>query len=109
MKESNRRMVIDIDFYINDWEKEHVKNLLKWLIEESISAGGDGDAWWYSRNYLVRRILPIVEELNKEYKWGISSGEHFISWSRNQESVYIVDTKEEYKNFPEWAQVVVRW
>ena len=40
----------------------HIKELINWLIAEVISAGGDGDALWYSHYYHVDEILPILQE-----------------------------------------------
>ena len=64
---------MNIEKYCNiyDGNRNHVKNLIKWIFDEVISAGGDGDALWYSRFFHVNDILPLVEEINLEHKWNI--------------------------------------
>lgn len=93
--------------------KEHLLNLIDWLYKESLSAGGDGDALWYSEYYDVKDILPLIHEYNNklEYKWKVdfNDGKKLISWWDNQECVLITNNEEIYKTSPIWQQVLLRY
>jgi len=91
---------------IDGHNKEHIKSLLKWLYDESFSAGGDGDALWYSRYFNVKDILPLVEEVNStlKYPWKVElKDDTEIHWFDGQECVVI--TNKEITE-PYWKVVV---
>lgn len=96
-------------------EKHHVKALLIWLANEAISAGGDGDAAWYSHFHSIDEICPILEEVNAELKekiklnWTIKRSADFINWGENQEWVMIYFNEEQFKSVPDWVQAKIRW
>ena len=91
--------------------KEHLLKLIDWLYQEVISAGGDGDALWYSKYFDVKDILKLVEEYNEtlRYKWKVSFDEDrkLISWEDGQEGILITNNREIYLNAPEWQQCIV--
>jgi hypothetical protein len=97
-------------------EDEHIENLLRWLINEVMSAGGDGDAIWYSENYTIEYILPYVQKVNEELnlKWDIetkvaSDGKLYIVWYWCQSCLIITNSKEMWNNKPDWSQCSICW
>lgn len=94
------------------YEEKHIINLLKWLYEECISAGGDGDCWWYCKYGDINKIFELVKQFNRTERFPFSSvildkNKQSIYWSDNQECIVITTSKEEYEKFPSWAQCVV--
>jgi hypothetical protein len=92
---------------IDDRNKDHIKNLIIWLYEEVISAGGDGDALWYSEYFNVNDILPIIEELNTEFKWNVRKENDHISLGLHQEGILITNNKKHWEGAPSWQQVKI--
>lgn len=84
----------------------HIKELINWLIAEVISAGGDGDALWYSRYYHVDEILPILQEC-KIYDFSIDKKENSITVGQHQEWLIITNNQEDWNNAPSWQQVKI--
>jgi hypothetical protein len=96
---------------IDEHNKNHIKTLIKWLFDEVKSAGGDGDALWYSRYYSVKDIFPIVEEINNslKFKWDLELKDNEIHWNYYQEGMIITNKEEHYNNSPSWQQVLLRY
>ena len=97
-----------------DYRNEHhVENLLNWLLDIVGSAGGDGDAIWYSLFYDVREILPIVEKLNKKVKWEIELKEkqdgRYIAWWSGQECILITNSETMWNQRPSWQQCSIQF
>lgn len=84
----------------------HIKELINWLIAEVISAGGDGDALWYSRYYHVDEILPILQEC-KIYDFSIDKKENSIIVGQHQEWLIITNNQEDWNNAPSWQQIKI--
>jgi hypothetical protein len=100
--------------YVNiddDYTKNHLRILIDWLVNEVGSAGGDGDAIWYSEFYWVDDILALVQEHNdkQKYKWQISFDEEKgqIFYGERQEGLLITNSKEDFDNRPSWQQCSV--
>lgn len=90
---------------MNNVLKEHLLNLLRWLNREVMSAGGDGDAIWYSKYRSLEEILPLVEELNNtewDSWWTIELNPSYILLHNHQESLMIT-TDLDYE-IPSWSQ-----
>ena len=92
---------------ITDDNKPHLKTLIKWLFDEVVSAGGDGDGIWYSKYYnakdiknliLEEKLLPIGFEITKDNDQSVSFGE-------GQEWLTITNDEEEFDRRPSWQQV----
>jgi hypothetical protein len=64
----------------------HIKKLINWLIAEVISAGGDGDALWYSRFYSVDEIFSILKECDL-YDFTIDKQDNRITFGTGQEQI----------------------
>jgi len=99
---------------VDERNKEHLITLLKWLVHEVKSAGGDGDAIWHSNFYSIHAILPLVEELNKDIGWNIDlvklpSEEEHIWWGANQEGVIITNDIRLWVNRPSWQQCSIQY
>ena len=94
---------------IDDKNKEHIKFLINWLYDEVISAGGDGDALWYSEYFHVDEILPLVKELNIKFKWEIEKKDECISIGENQEWILITNNKIYWDDAPSWQQVKIHY
>jgi hypothetical protein len=102
------------NYDIVDYRNEHhLEILLNWLMTEVRSSGGDGDAIWYSLFYDVRKILPIVEKLNKKVKWKIELKERqdgrYIVWGDNQECVIITNSETMWNQRPSWQQCSIQY
>ena len=99
--------------FLYDSDKQHLMDLIEWLYAESLSAGGDGDALWYSGQYNVKDILPLVEEVNARHgnKWKVDKiGEVGILWhGPPEESVEITNDESYFNAAPSWYQVKVRY
>lgn len=102
------------DDIVDDRNKEHIATLLKWLVYQVKSSGGDGDAIWYSKFYSTDAILPLVEELNKDVEWCIDlvkmpCGKEYISWGVNQEGIIITNDERMWKERPFWQQCSIQY
>lgn len=86
--------------------KPHIKRLINWLIAEVISAGGDGDALWYSQYYHVDDILPVLQECEL-YNFTIDKKEDSITIGKDQEWMIITNNEEDWNNAPSWQQVKI--
>jgi len=91
--------------------EEHIEKLIRWLIDEVVSAGGDGDGMWYSKYYSVKDIYPICEKINSEFKspWELTLEDDTIHWSYYQESLIITNNLEHYNTSPSWQQVLIKY
>lgn len=98
---------------IDEDVKVHLLNLIDWIYKDVISAGGDGDALWYSEYYNVEDIFPLVEEYNNKLKlkWAISLDrkKKLIYWGENQECILISNNIDHYNNSPSWQQVLIKY
>jgi hypothetical protein len=81
------------------------------LYNECISAGGDGDALWYSRFYSMNQILPLVEQYNQklDFKFNIDIiNEKTINWWRYEECIIITTDESVYLSSPSWIQFLLK-
>lgn len=87
----------------------HLLKLIDWLYNEVKSAGGDGDALWYSKYYDTADLLPLVKEYNEglKRKWTIDYTGGLIHWWNGQEGILITNKEEVYKSAPSWQQCIV--
>jgi hypothetical protein len=95
-----------------DANKEHVIILLRWLVEEVLSAGGDGDGIWYSKYFDVAAIEKLIEDENllpKFWKMTISKDSDSLSLGDNQEWLTITNIESEFTSRPVWQQVSLVW
>lgn len=95
---------------MNEFQKSHVKNILNVLYTDCLSAGGDGDAFWYITYYDLNEIFDIVKEFNSTLKYPYETVElrdNEIHWGQQQEWILITNKKELYDNRPEWLQLVL--
>jgi len=88
----------------------HVLKIIDILYNDCISAGGDGDALWYLRDYTIDEILPLVEEYNSklEYPFEIEITDGDIHWGQNQEWIIITPNRKTYNTAPTWMQFVLK-
>ena len=95
--------------YIDTNQKEHILKIIDILYSECISAGGDGDAMWYSKVYSVDSLYPLVEEYNNSLKFPltVAKDEFTILWYDGQEYIIITNDKKLYDERPEWSQFVI--
>lgn len=88
--------------------KEHTINLIKWLIQEVLHSGGDGDGIWYSKYFDVKDIIKLIEEEKLLPKfWEIKVGEKDASVGQDQEWLFITNEKEVFDRRPSWQQVAI--
>lgn len=89
--------------------KEHVTALIKWLIEEVMSSGGDGDGIWYSRTYSVAAIKELIETgklVPKFWRLEQDSADSF-SIGDGQEWLFITNNESHFTSRPDWQQVAL--
>lgn len=93
--------------------KEHIKHLVQFLIDEVISAGGDGDSFWYSRYFKVDDIYDIIEECFfdqlEKMDWHLSKSGETIKIEGGEESLIITNDLSLYETCPDWVQCIIRW
>jgi hypothetical protein len=96
---------------IDEDQKKHLLKLIDFLYYEVLSAGGDGDALWYSKYYPVKDILPLIEEYNSKlkFKWEIKGDDKNIYWGESQEGMIITNDEEVYKKSPSWQQCLIKY
>ena len=89
----------------------HILKIIDLLYDECISAGGDGDAVWYSRFYGMDTILPLVREYNSKLKFPFEIqivDEKTIHFGRNEEWIIITTDEFVYLQTPTWVQFVLK-
>lgn len=94
---------------ISDDNREHLKTLICWLRDEALSAGGDGDAFWFSRFFRVEDLLPLVQEINGLSNWAVGLQGKTISWTYYQTTVVITNDEEMFNQAADWWQVKMRY
>ena len=92
-------------------KEDHLLKLIDFLYKDVLSAGGDGDALWYSRYYKVSDIYPLVEKYNKALKfpWKLELTDMDILWHDNQESLHITNNEQTYLQAPSWQQILIKY
>lgn len=97
--------------------KPHIEKLLRFMVDEVCSAGGDGDAFWYSECYDIKDIYHFInEELapklkieSKYFNWELKLTEDSISWGEYQEWLTITNNIHHYITIPEWSQFTLKY
>ena len=91
--------------------KQHVLNILHWLIDGVLSSGGDGDGIWYSKFYSVADIKKLIEDekllpgfWKMEFKEDGS-----LHLGDNQEWLTITNNEWDWTKRPSWQEVGVVW
>lgn len=92
-------------------QREHILNFLDFLYKEVSSAGGDGDAIWYTRFHKIEDLLEIVRSYNNSLKfpWVVSNTDTKISIVKDQEWIDITTDEQNFNESPDWVQIKVRW
>lgn len=105
---------------IDEELETHLLKIIDLLYTECISAGGDGDALWYSRFYDVKDLLLLVEKYNSSLKFPFKIikdsndtinciiSEGTIRWENDQECIIITNDESLYVNWPKWGQFVLK-
>lgn len=91
--------------------REHLFKIIDLLYTTCISAGGDGDALWYSKYHKIDTLLPLIEEYNNTLKFPFKIDRidnNTIHWGINQELIIITNNEDIYINCPVWSQFVLR-
>lgn len=94
---------------VDERSKPHLIILINWLFDEVISAGGDGDAFWYSRYFSTKDLLPLVEEVRiaKNLNFDIVATDDTLTCHSGQECLLITNKESTYLSFPSWGQVKI--
>ena len=98
----------------NGINSEHMIIIIKWLFDEVLSAGGDGDGIWYSRYFKLENIMEFIEKENLmpnyfDFRLVESSNEPYCIYSEGQESLIITNSKEMFNRRPKWQQVSLEY
>ena len=94
---------------IDGRNRQHIITLINWIIDEVISAGGDGDALWYSKYYSIDDIYLLLKEIGFKHEWKIEKHEDYISLSLWQEGIIITNNQKHWDEAPSWEQVMIRY
>lgn len=91
----------------------HLVRLIHWLIDEVLSAGGDGDAFLLSKTYPVDELKASLLEALKTHDvnrfWTFRETENIYSIGHSQESLVVYfNTINNMPEIPSWAQCVVK-
>ena len=92
---------------IDCFNREHVITLIRWLFNEVLSAGGDGDGIWYSHYFDIEDILQLIADENlcpSFFKAEVKDSKT-ISFGRGEEWLIITNDKEVFNNRPSWQQI----
>lgn len=91
-------------------DEEHLTKIIDLLYNECMSAGGDGDAMWYSRYYSIDKILPLVQKYNSTLKFPLTveHSDTVINWYDGQEGIVITTDESVYLSCPSWVQMVLK-
>lgn len=95
--------------YIDTNQKEHILKIIDILYSECISAGGDGDAMWYSEVYSIDSLYPLIQEYNNSLKFPfkVRKDKLTVFCHRGQEHIIITNSKTVYAGRPPWSQFVI--
>jgi len=90
--------------------KERVISIIKWLINEVLSSGGDGHGIWYSKFYKVDDIKRLIWEYKLlPQHWEIEEKDGDLHLGENQEWLIISNDEAAFECRPEWQQVSLVW
>lgn len=97
----------DIQYCNISENKEHIISIIKWLIEDVLSAGGDGDGIWCSKYYSIEDIKAlIINEKLLPIGWWIQNRDaNTFLIGEYQEWLMITNNLEIFNNRPIWQQV----
>lgn len=89
----------------------HLRRLIEWLRDDVISAGGDGDAIWYSCYYDINDIRQFILKFDLFGKhWIVDEvKDESFSIHYGQESIFITNRQEDFDNRPSWQQVSISY
>lgn len=100
----------DYEQKAKDFNEKHMESLIKWLLDEVMSSGGDGDGIWYAQNHSIDDIKKFIEDRNLLPKyWIMKEVNGRLELGENQESLTITNNEEDMNNKPIWQQVSITW
>ena len=89
--------------------KQHSINIVRWLLDEILASGGDGDGIWLSEYFSIQNIKEfILKEGLLPHGWKIvsESGDTIVI-GESQECLVITNSKKVFDERPEWQQVAL--
>lgn len=112
LKARNEKWDKHVEEYFASQENKHITRILDVMYHECISAGGDGDAFWYSQYYTIEQILPLLQEYNSKldfpFEIRIEQDNKTINWGAYQEWITITTDESLYLNAPSWSQFLLK-
>jgi hypothetical protein len=92
-------------------EQKRLLQLIDFLYNDVMSAGGDGDGLWFTRYYSLDDILELVKQYNDSlhFKWDVTKSEDCIIWADGQEGLVITTNENVYNNAPSWQQILIKY
>ncbi len=89
--------------------------LVKFLIDEVLSAGGDGDAIWHSKYFDTKDIHRVImtkistsPDIMPDH-WSVQLMDKSILIGGDQEWLFITNSKETFDQRPSWTQCAIQW
>lgn len=97
--------------------KEHLEKLIRLMVDEVLSACGDGDAFWYSQCYDVNDIYAFIKDdlaprmmaESKYFRWELRLKGDTINWGIDQECLTITNDESLYITIPSWSQFTLKY
>lgn len=97
--------------------KEHLEKLLRFIVDEVCSAGGDGDAIWYSQYYDINDIYSFIKDdlaprmraECKFFNWELKLKGDTITWGQYQEWATITNDESIFIGAPSWSQFTLKY
>ncbi len=93
-------------------DKDHLINLIDFLVKEVVRSGGDGDALWYSRYYDVKDLKILLDQYNDQFKrpyWKVRLDGLDLFYGEGQEGLVITNDESAFDEAPDWIQIKIRY
>lgn len=91
---------------------EHIRILLDFLYQEVMSAGGDGDAIWYTKLYDIADIRTIIIDYNRDNNlgWDLDMiDDNTLNFGIGQEWITITNDFKTFNESPDWIQIKIQY
>jgi hypothetical protein len=90
---------------------DHLVKLIHWLIDEVLSASGDGDAILinktYERDVLKDSVLEAMSTHRVNDHWKLTECEEYLYIGQGQEGLSVYYNVDPHRHIPTWSQCVV--
>lgn len=92
--------------------KDHIKHLIDFLYKEVLSAGGDGDALWYSKYFTLEELMECFQEYDDDNAvgWRFEDvTDDTFNWGIDQEWITVTTSSKLFIEGPDWQQIKIQY